>query len=157
MGEEVRCGLRARSRARLSHTRPAYGIHRRVGNRDAAVTEEALAATPFGRCCISRRHSAGSPAVLVVAPLSGHFATLCARRVKTLLADHDPLITHWHNARDIPLSAGVFGFEDYIDHIIQWLRVLGPGAHLLAVCQPCVQLPPSLSWRRRKTRRSRRA
>jgi polyhydroxyalkanoate depolymerase len=130
------------SRARLTHTRPAYGIpFVRVGNRDAAVTEEALAATPFGTLLHFKKDiEQAQPRVLVVAPLSGHFATLLRDTLKTLLADHDVCITDWHNARDIPLSAGVFGFEDYIDHIIQWLRVLGPGAHLLAVCQPCVQV-----------------
>ena len=80
------------------------------------------------------------PRVLVVAPLSGHFATLLRSTVQTLLADHDVCITDWHNAREAPLSAGTFGFEDYIDHIIQWLRVIGPGGHVLAVCQPCVQV-----------------
>jgi polyhydroxyalkanoate depolymerase len=130
------------SRARLTHTRPAYGITTvRVGNRDVPVTEEALAATPFGTLLHFKKDiEQAQPRVLVVAPLSGHFATLLRDTVKTLLADHDVCITDWHNARDIPLSAGVFGFEDYIDHIIQWLRVLGPGAHLLAVCQPCVQV-----------------
>jgi polyhydroxyalkanoate depolymerase len=105
------------------------------------VTEEALAATPFGTLLHFKKDiQQAQPRVLVVAPLSGHFATLLRETVKTLLADHDVCITDWHNARDIPLSAGRFGFEDYIDHIIQWLGVLGPGAHLLAVCQPCVQV-----------------
>ncbi len=76
--------------------------------------------------------------MLVVAPLSGHFATLLREHGQTLLADHDVYITDWHNARDVPLSAGTFGFDDYIDHLIQWLRVIGPGGHMLAVCQPCV-------------------
>jgi polyhydroxyalkanoate depolymerase len=77
---------------------------------------------------------------LVVAPLSGHFATLLRNTVETLLPEHDVCITDWHNARDIDISAGVFGFDDYVDHLIQWLRFLGPGAHVLAVCQPCVQV-----------------
>jgi poly(3-hydroxybutyrate) depolymerase len=130
------------SRARLTHKRPPYGIGSvRVGNRDVEVTEEALAATPFGTLLHFKKDiEQAQPRVLVVAPLSGHFATLLRETVKTLLADHDVCITDWHNAREIPLSAGVFGFEDYIDHIIQWLRVLGPGAHLVAVCQPCVQV-----------------
>ena len=130
------------SRAKLTHTRPAYGITSvRVGNRDAQVTEEALAATPFGTLLHFKKDiEQAQPRVLVVAPLSGHFATLLRETVRTLLADHDVCITDWHNARDIPVSAGRFGFEDYIDHIIQWLRVLGPGAHVLAVCQPCVQV-----------------
>src|SRR5208282_4757219 len=68
-----------------------------------------------------------------------HFATLLRSTVQTLLADHDVCITDWHNARDIGVQAGGFGFDDYVDHLIQWLRFLGPGAHILAVCQPCVQ------------------
>ncbi len=130
------------SRAGLTHTRPAYGITSvRVGNRDVPVTEEALAATPFGTLLHFKKDiEQAQPRVLVVAPLSGHFATLLRDTVRTLLADHDVCITDWHNVRDVPLSAGVFGFEDYIDHLIQWLRVIGPGAHGVAVCQPCVQV-----------------
>ncbi len=130
------------SRARLTHTRPAYGITSvRVGNRDVEVTEEPLAATPFGTLLHFKKDiDQAQPRVLVVAPLSGHFATLLRETVRTLLADHDVSITDWHNARDVPVSAGAFGFEDYVDHLIQWLRVLGPGAHVLAVCQPCVQV-----------------
>ncbi len=130
------------SRSKLTHTRPAYGITSvRAGNREAQVTEEALAATPFGTLLHFKKDiEQAQPRVLVVAPLSGHFATLLRETVRTLLADHDVCITDWHNARDAPLSAGTFGFEDYIDHLIQWLRVLGPGAHVLAVCQPCVQV-----------------
>ena len=130
------------SRSGLTHTRPAYGITSvRVGNRDVAVTEEALATTPFGTLLHFKKDiDQAQPRVLVVAPLSGHFATLLRSTVQTLLADHDVCITDWHNARDAPLSAGTFGFEDYIDHLIQWLRVIGPGGHVLAVCQPCVQV-----------------
>ncbi len=130
------------SRARLTHERPAYGISSvRVGNRDVAVTEEALAKTPFGTLLRFKKDiEQTQPRVMVVAPLSGHFATLLRSTVQTLLADHDVCITDWHNARDIPMSAGAFGFDDYIDHIVRWLGVLGPGAHVLAVCQPCVQV-----------------
>jgi poly(3-hydroxybutyrate) depolymerase len=58
--------------------------------------------------------------------------------VKTLLPEHDVYITDWHNARDAPLSAGRFGFDDYVEHLITFLEVIGPGAHVVAVCQPCV-------------------
>jgi polyhydroxyalkanoate depolymerase len=74
----------------------------------------------------------------MVAPLSGHFSTLLRATVRTVLPEHDVYITDWHNARDIPLTAGRFGFDEYIDHLIKFLEVLGPGAHMLAVCQPCV-------------------
>ena len=79
------------SRARLTHTRPAYGITSvRVGNRDVEVTEEPLAATPFGTLLHFKKDiDQAQPRVLVVAPLSGHFATLLRETVRTLLADHD--------------------------------------------------------------------
>ena len=60
--------------------------------------------------------------------------------MRTLLADHDVFITDWHNARDVPLLAGRFGFDDYVTHVIRFLEAIGPGAHVLAVCQPCVQV-----------------
>jgi polyhydroxyalkanoate depolymerase len=78
------------------------------------------------------------PRVLLVAPLSGHFSTLLRATVKTMLPDHDVYITDWHNARDVPLEDGTFGFDEYIEHLIRFLDVIGPGAHIVAVCQPCV-------------------
>jgi polyhydroxyalkanoate depolymerase len=78
------------------------------------------------------------PRVLLIAPLSGHFSTLLRATVRTMLPEHDVFITDWHNARDVPVDAGRFGFDDYIAHIIRFLEVMGPGAHIVAVCQPCV-------------------
>jgi polyhydroxyalkanoate depolymerase len=75
----------------------------------------------------------------VVAPLSGHFATLLRHTVRTLLVDHDVYITDWTNARDVPVSHGCFGFDDYVDHIVRFLEEMGPGSHIVAVCQPAVQ------------------
>jgi polyhydroxyalkanoate depolymerase len=72
--------------------------------------------------------------------LSGHFATLLRNTVRTLLPDHDVYLTDWHNARDVPADAGSFGFEDGVTHVIRFLEKIGPGAHVLAVCQPCVQV-----------------
>lgn len=129
------------TRARLSHARPGFGIDTvRVGNRDVEVCEEAALTTPFGTLLHFRKDTGiEQPRVLLVAPLSGHFATLLRSTVRTLLADHDVYITDWHNARDIPVSAGRFGMEDYIAHVIQFLEHLGEGTHVVAVCQPCVQ------------------
>jgi poly(3-hydroxybutyrate) depolymerase len=73
-----------------------------------------------------------------VAPLSGHFATLLRATVRTMLPEHDVFITDWHNARDVPLIAGRFGIDEYVQHLIDYLHTIGPGAHVLAVCQPCV-------------------
>ena len=76
--------------------------------------------------------------MLVVAPLSGHYATLLSHTVEVLLRDHDVYLTDWKNARDVPLAEGRFGLEDYTDYLIHFLRELGPRIHMLAVCQPCV-------------------
>ncbi|MFX5949014.1 polyhydroxyalkanoate depolymerase, partial [Acinetobacter baumannii] len=76
--------------------------------------------------------------MLLVAPMSGHFATLLRNTVKTLLQDHDVYITDWHNPRDIPLDHGRFGLEDYTDHLIAFMDKLGPRAHMVAICQPSV-------------------
>jgi polyhydroxyalkanoate depolymerase len=96
-------------------------------------------ATPFGTLLRFRKDiDIAQPRVLLVAPLSGHFATLLRGTVRTMLPEHDVYITDWHNARDIPTSAGRFGFDDYVTHLIEFLDVIGPGAHVIAVCQPCV-------------------
>jgi polyhydroxyalkanoate depolymerase len=95
--------------------------------------------TPFGGLLHFRKEGvSGQPRVLVVAPLSGHFATLLRGTVQTLLADNDVYITDWRNARDTPVAAGAFGFDEYVAHVIAFLEAIGPGAHLLGVCQPCV-------------------
>jgi len=128
-------------RAGLTHTRPPYKIASvKVGNRDVAVTEEAVITLPFSTLLHFKKDiEVAQPKVLVVAPLSGHFATLLRGTVATLLADHDVYITDWHNARDVSLEHGRFGFDDYVDYLIKFLETLGPGCHMLAVCQPCVQ------------------
>lgn len=141
-GSNLRAAWELIERASLTHVSPPFGIDRvRVGNRDVPVTEEVVLRTPFGSLRHFRKDTdVAQPCVLVVAPLSGHFATLLRGTVRTLLADHDVFITDWHNARDVPLLAGRFGFDDYVTHVIRFLEAIGPGAHVLAVCQPCVQV-----------------
>ncbi len=128
-------------RAALSHRRPAFGIDTvTMGNRTVAVTEEAVATTPFGTLLrFAKEGAPQQPRVLLVAPLSGHFATLLRDTVRVLLPDHDVHITDWANARDIGVWNGRFGFDEYVDHLIGFLEAMGPGAHMIAVCQPCVQ------------------
>jgi polyhydroxyalkanoate depolymerase len=128
------------ARAGLTHARPPYGIDSvKVGNREVAVTEEAADVTPFGTLLHFKKDiDQAQPRVLLIAPLSGHFATLLRATVRTMLAEHDVYITDWHNARDVPLTDGRFGFDEYIAHIIRFLETIGPGAHMVAVCQPCV-------------------
>ena len=131
------------SRMRLTHTRPSYGIETVTSlGQEVKVTEEVALKTPFGTLLHFRKDMpAGSPSqppVLLVAPLSGHFATLLRETLRTLLQDHDVYISDWHNARDVALKHGSFGLDDYIGHMIQFLQAIGPGAHVVAVCQPCV-------------------
>ena len=131
------------SRLRLTHARPAYGITSvKVGERELAVTEESILTLPFGTLLRFKKDTPADlpyqPPVLLVAPLSGHFATLLRETARTLLQDHDVYITDWHNARDVGLNHGAFGLDDYIDHMIRFTETIGTGAHLVAVCQPCV-------------------
>jgi polyhydroxyalkanoate depolymerase len=128
------------ARAGLTHDRPAFGIDRvTVGNREVAVRERAALTTPFGTLLNFKKDvDAAQPRVLLVAPLSGHFATLLRGTVRTMLPEHDVYITDWHNVRDVGLSHGRFGFDEYIEHLVRFLEAIGPGAHVIAVCQPCV-------------------
>jgi poly(3-hydroxybutyrate) depolymerase len=125
---------------RLQHRRPAFGIDSvTIGNGTVPVTEENVRVTPFATLLhFAKETPQPQPRVLLVAPMSGHFATLLRNTVRTMLPEHDVYITDWHNARDVPLSAGDFDFDDFIEHVIQCLEVLGPGAHVVAVCQPVV-------------------
>lgn len=129
------------SRYKLTHVRPDFEIRSiMVGNRDVPVTEQVALELPFGSLLHFHKDiDTPQPKLLVVAPLSGHFSTLLAGTVKTLLADHDVYITDWTNARDVPLEAGRFGVDDYVEYLIRFIEEIGPGVHMLAVCQPCVQ------------------
>lgn len=77
--------------------------------------------------------------VLLVAPLSGHFATLLKGTVNALLPDHEVYVTDWADAKEVPLSDGPFTFDCYVEYLIQFLEFLGPDTHLMAICQPTVQ------------------
>jgi poly(3-hydroxybutyrate) depolymerase len=125
---------------RLTHARPPFNIASVLVNGTAvAIEEEFVAHTEF--CSLlhfKKQNKIAEPRVLVVAPMSGHFATLLRETVMTLLRDHDVYITDWHNIRDIPLSAGDFGLDEFTEHIIYFLEQLGGGTHLMAVCQPTV-------------------
>ncbi len=129
------------SRFEIIHTAPEFAITSvMIGNRDAPVKIEIALDMPFGKLLhFAVDVDTPRPKVLVVAPLSGHFATLLRGTVQTMLRDHDVYITDWANARDVPLSAGRFGIDDYVDYLIRFLEEIGPGGHVLAVCQPCVQ------------------
>jgi poly(3-hydroxybutyrate) depolymerase len=121
--------------------RPAFGHQSTViDGETVAVTETVVAATDW--CDLLRfRRATTRPTdqkVLMVAPMSGHFATLLRGTVAEFLPDHDVYVTDWRDARDVPLTAPEFGLDDYIDTISGFLRILGPDTHIIAVCQPAV-------------------
>lgn len=126
--------------AEITHRRPDWGIDAvTVGGAPVPVVEQVVQRTPFATLLrFAKPGVAPQPKVLVVAPMSGHFATLLRDTVRTMLADHDVHVTDWHNARDVPLADGRFGLAEYTRHVIDFLAALGPGAHLVAICQPCV-------------------
>ncbi|MFM0736927.1 polyhydroxyalkanoate depolymerase [Paraburkholderia xenovorans] len=141
-GRSMRAACELLTLAGLTPVRPPFGIDSVVAEgKPTPIVEEVVARTPFGSLLHFRKDSALShpqPRVLVIAPMSGHFATLLRGTVRTMLAEHDVYITDWHNPRDVPLSQGRFGFDEYVRHVIDFTEAIGPGAHLLAVCQPTV-------------------
>ena len=123
----------------LTHDRPDWNFGPvLIGDREFQVVEETVLETPFATLLRFRKSpSLDMPKVLVLAPISGHFATLLRPTVETLLIDHDVYVSDWKNARDVPVGDGRFGFDEHIDHVLAFMRAVGPGAHLFAVCQPC--------------------
>ena len=126
------------------YAKPAFGIPTiDLPGRRVDVTEDVVLRKSFCDLLHFRRDEAALPAsrrhdprVLVVAPLSGHYATLLRGTVKALLPEHDVYITDWRDARTVPVTEGGFDLEDYVDYVIDFLRFLGPNTHVLAVCQP---------------------
>lgn len=104
-----------------------------------AVCQETVLEAPFASLLrFSVDELPDRPHVLLIAPLSGHFATLLQGTLRTLLVDHDVYLTDWHNARDIAVAAGRFGLDEYVSYLIRFLEAIGPGAHVVAVCQSAV-------------------
>jgi poly(3-hydroxybutyrate) depolymerase len=126
------------------HTGPDFRLTSiRIGNGnkacEVAVSEEAIRVAPFGTLLHFKKEGiTGQPRVLLAAPMSGHYASRLRETARTMLTDHDVYITDWHDASDVPLTAGRFGIDDYAQYLITFLEVLGPGAHLVAICQSCV-------------------
>ena len=121
--------------------KPAFGLKViTVDGTPHAVNETVEIQQPFGnlRKFTHEGLPADAPRLLIVAPMSGHYATLLRGTVEALLPEHDVHITDWTDAREVPLSKGNFDLDDYIDYIIEFCRYLGPDVHIIAVCQPSV-------------------
>ena len=103
------------------------------------VHEEIVLRKPFGQLKHFRKEGVpAGPKLLMVAPMSGHYATLLRGTVERMLPGHDVYITDWRDAKLVPLEDGGFDLDDYIDYLIAFMAHIGPGAHMLAVCQPSV-------------------
>ena len=135
------------SRGQLTHDRPPYGVDSiTIGGEQVRIIEEPVFDAPFGTLLhFKKAVPMDQPRMLLVAPMAGHFPTLLRDTVRTLLQEHDVYITDWTTARDVPLSEGAFGLDDYITHMIEFIRFVGPGSHVMAVCQPCVALLAAVS------------
>ncbi|MEH6404364.1 MAG: polyhydroxyalkanoate depolymerase [Sneathiella sp.] len=121
-----------------NHSKPSFGLEETViDGKTVPVVEKIIHRLPFGQLKHFKRETGRiDPKILVVAPMSGHFATLLRGTVEALLPDHDVYITDWRDASSVPLSEGGFDLDDYIDYVREFLSVLGPDSHILAVCQP---------------------
>jgi poly(3-hydroxybutyrate) depolymerase len=104
----------------------------------AQVREEVVLSLPFARLLRFALSTGPRPAVLVVAPMSGHSSAQLRDTVLGLLPQYDVLVTDWRDAGEVPLAEGGFGLDDYIDYLLQFMAQVGPGAHMLAICQSCV-------------------
>ena len=140
MGPILASALDVFAHAAAPRGKPEFGIDRVVvDGKEVAVREEVALRRPFGQLKHFRRAGVtGGPKLLIVAPMSGHYATLLRGTVERMLPRHDVYITDWRDAKLVPLDQGRFDLDDYIDYLVEFLELIGPGAHVLAVCQPSV-------------------
>src|SRR5215210_4325136 len=144
MGPLVAASLEVFAHASAPRGKPEFAIHStKVGRQRVAVREEILLRKPFGQLKhFAREGVEAGPSLLIVAPMSGHYATLLRGTVERLLPGHDLYITDWRDAKLVPTADGRFDLDDYIDYLIEFLVAVGKRTgerpHLLAVCQPAV-------------------
>jgi poly(3-hydroxybutyrate) depolymerase len=146
LASPIGAGLNVLARIHQDYAKPAFGIDFVLDGR-IAVREQVAQELPFCRLLHFKRYTDDvellqrmkqQPAVLVVAPLSGHHSTLLRDTVRQLLCDHEVYVTDWIDARLVPLEAGGFRLDDYVDYVRRFIRALGPTVHVMAVCQPAV-------------------
>lgn len=144
MTKMVTAGLQVFERVTRRYGKPEFGIDQvPFGDHEVAVKEEIVFSKPFCSLLHFRREfpkgeERDDPKVLLVAPMSGHYATLLRGTVEAMLPDHDVYITDWIDARLVPLTLGHFDLDDYIDYLIEFIHHIGPNVHLIGVCQPSV-------------------
>jgi poly(3-hydroxybutyrate) depolymerase len=155
MAQRVSAGFDLAHRLAKDYEKPPFNItSASVGDVTIAVQEQVALTKPFCRLLRFKRFTdnpkalaqmKGQPSVLVVAPLSGHHATLLRDTVKSLLQDHKVFITDWTDARMVPTTSGVFHLDDYVDYVQDFIRHIGPNVHVISVCQPTVPVLAAVS------------
>jgi poly(3-hydroxybutyrate) depolymerase len=140
-GPMVASALEVFAHAAAPRGKPAFGLANIIiDGQTVPVREEIEARKPFGQLkhFIRDGAPAGQPKLLIVAPMSGHYATLLRGTVERMLPGHDVWITDWRDARSVSTDEGGFDLDDYVDYLVDWLGHIGKGTHMLAVCQPSV-------------------
>lgn len=145
-GPAIARGLEVFAHTAEIRGKPDFGLDETlIDGQTVAVTEEIVLRKPFGQLKRFVRDAAHpamagrrDPKLLIVAPMSGHYATLLRGTVERMLPDHDVYITDWRDARSVPVSDGRFDLNDYVDYVTAFMEHVGPGGHMLAVCQPAV-------------------
>ena len=141
MGPMAASALEVFAHATQTYGKPAFDIEAvTLDGRSRAVTEAIVYNKPFGDLRRFTRDGLpdDAPKVLIVAPMSGHYATLLRGTVARMVESSEVYITDWADARDVPASAGKFDLDDYIDYLVEFLAFIGPDTHVIAVCQPSV-------------------
>jgi polyhydroxyalkanoate depolymerase len=130
---------------RLRLPRETFGLERLSLGEAGELREEVVLEAPFGRLLRFGAAGDGRARVLLVAPMAGHGSAQLRETVAGLLPKFDVYVTDWRDARDVPLSEGAFGLDDYIDYLLRFIAEVGPGAHVMAICQSCVPTLAALS------------
>lgn len=147
IGRTIAATAEVTERATRRFGRPDFGLsHTRINGKKVDIIEENMVENPFCNLLhFKRKTKRNDPKVLLVAPMSGHFATLLRGTVEALLPHHDVYITDWKDSRHVPLSEGAFSFDDYVTYLREYITHLGPDVHMIAVCQPAVPVLAAVS------------
>ena len=141
MGPMMASALEVFAHLHEERGKPEFAIETvEIDGKPRKISESVVYSKPFGGLRHFRRAGLpkGAPKLLIVAPMSGHYATLLRGTVRRMAERHEVWITDWADAKMVPLSEGHFDLDDYIDYLIEFLRFIGQGTHVLAVCQPSV-------------------
>jgi poly(3-hydroxybutyrate) depolymerase len=153
LSRRIAAGYELLHRLGKPYDKPQFGLDTTtIDGTSVPVSEEVLLVKPFCRLLHFKRQlprkladRADDPRVLIVAPLSGHYVTLLRDTVRAMLPEHDVHITDWIDARQVPLSRGPFHLDDYVEYVMEFIRLLGPGLHVISVCQPTVPVLAAVS------------